>query len=152
MDTFQRMKVFARVAEAGGFTAAAARLDLATGQVSRAVSELEQHLRTRLFNRTTRRVVLTEAGEHTDPFTLQYVAGHDNIKTTMRYVHPRQDAVERLLARLGSLPKPEMQMHCAGSAQNRVQSELASDTDLAKLLSALGLQCAEVVELADTPS
>ncbi|SPF42491.1 hypothetical protein SBA1_460088 [Candidatus Sulfotelmatobacter kueseliae] len=24
----------------------------------------------------------------TDPFTLQYVAGHDNIKTTMRYVHP----------------------------------------------------------------
>jgi integrase len=33
---------------------------------------------------------LTEAGEYTDPFTLQYVAGHDNIKTTMRYVHPRE--------------------------------------------------------------
>ena len=27
-----------------------------------------------------------------DPFTL-YVAGHDNIKRTMRYVHPREDAV-----------------------------------------------------------
>jgi hypothetical protein len=27
---------------------------------------------------------LTVAGEHTDPFTLQYTAGHDNIKTTMR--------------------------------------------------------------------
>lgn len=63
MDTFQKMKVFARVAEAGGFTAAAVRLDMATGQVSRAVSELEQHLRARLFNRTTRRVVLTGAGE-----------------------------------------------------------------------------------------
>jgi DNA-binding transcriptional LysR family regulator len=63
MDTFQKMKAFARVAEAGGFTAAAARLDTTAGQVSRAVSELEQHLRTRLFNRTTRRVVLTEAGE-----------------------------------------------------------------------------------------
>jgi DNA-binding transcriptional LysR family regulator len=63
MDTFEKMKVFARVAEAGGFTAAAGRLEMATGQVSRAISELERHLRARLFNRTTRRVVLTEAGE-----------------------------------------------------------------------------------------
>ena len=30
----------------------------------------------------------------TDPFTLQYVAGHDSIKTTMRYVHPQEDTVE----------------------------------------------------------
>ena len=44
---------------------------------------------------------LTEAGEYTDPFTLQYVAGHDNIKTTMRYVHPREEAVEKLFVRLG---------------------------------------------------
>src|SRR5262249_29389417 len=43
-----------------------------------------------------RHTFLTEAGEYTDPFTLQYVAGHDNIKTTMRYVHPREDAVEKL--------------------------------------------------------
>jgi DNA-binding transcriptional LysR family regulator len=62
MDTFQKMRAFVRVAESGGFTAAAERLNMATGQVSRAVSELEQHLRTRLLNRTTRRVVLTEAG------------------------------------------------------------------------------------------
>ncbi|MFM0032443.1 LysR family transcriptional regulator [Paraburkholderia madseniana] len=62
MDTFQKMRTFVRVAESGGFTAAATRLNMATGQVSRAVSELEQHLRTRLLNRTTRRVVLTEAG------------------------------------------------------------------------------------------
>jgi DNA-binding transcriptional LysR family regulator len=62
MDTFQKMRVFVRVAESGGFTAAALRLNMVTGQVSRAVSELEQHLRTRLLNRTTRRVVLTEAG------------------------------------------------------------------------------------------
>jgi hypothetical protein len=46
---------------------------------------------------------LTEAGEHTDPFTLQYVAGHDNIKTTMRYVHPQANAVQKLFARLATL-------------------------------------------------
>ena len=33
---------------------------------------------------------VTEAGEYTSPFTLQYVAGHDNIKTSMRYVHSRE--------------------------------------------------------------
>ena len=31
-----------------------------------------------------------EAEEYPDPFTLQYVAGHDNIKTRMRSVHPRE--------------------------------------------------------------
>jgi integrase len=36
-----------------------------------------------------RHTSLTKSGERTDPFTLQYVAGHDNIQTTMRYVRPR---------------------------------------------------------------
>jgi integrase len=38
---------------------------------------------------TLRHTLLTEAEEYTDAFTLQYIAGHDTIKTTMRYVHPR---------------------------------------------------------------
>ena len=99
-----------------------------------------------------RHTFLTEAGEYTDPFTLQYVAGHDNIKTTMRYVHPREDAVEKLFARLGKLPRPETRVECKRSVQNPVQSELPSEADLAKILSAWQLQRAEVVELADTPS
>jgi integrase len=99
-----------------------------------------------------RHTFLTEAGECTDPFTLQYVAGHDNIKTTMRYVHPQEDAVERLFARLGNLPRPEALVECKQSVQNRVQSESPSDLDLAKLMSVWQLMPAEVVELADTPS
>ena len=63
MDTFRNMKIFVEVAEAGSFTAAAHQLDATTGYVSRSVSELEAHLRTRLLNRTTRRIALTEAGE-----------------------------------------------------------------------------------------
>ena len=54
-----------------------------------------------------RHTFLTEAGEYTDPFTLQYVAGHDNIKTTMRYVHPQANAVQRLFVRLASLDREE---------------------------------------------
>jgi DNA-binding transcriptional LysR family regulator len=57
------MKIFIEVAEAGSFTAAALELDATTGYVSRTVSELEARLRTRLLNRTTRRIALTEAGE-----------------------------------------------------------------------------------------
>jgi hypothetical protein len=95
---------------------------------------------------------LTEAGEYTDPFTLQYVAGHDNIKTTMRYVHPREEAVEKLFVRLGDLERPEGRVECRGSVQNPVQWDGPSDADIAKLLSAGNLQTAEVVELADTPS
>jgi DNA-binding transcriptional LysR family regulator len=63
MDTFRNMKIFVEVAEAGSFTAAAQHLDTTTGYVSRSISELEAHLRTRLLNRTTRRIALTEAGE-----------------------------------------------------------------------------------------
>jgi DNA-binding transcriptional LysR family regulator len=63
MDTFRNMKTFVEVVEAGSFTAAANQLGTTTGFVSRSISELETHLRTRLLNRTTRRIALTEAGE-----------------------------------------------------------------------------------------
>ncbi|MGH8779432.1 LysR family transcriptional regulator [Paraburkholderia sp.] len=63
MDTLQNMRVFVRVVEAGSFTGAAQHLNATTAYASRAVSDLEAHLRTRLLNRTTRRIALTEAGE-----------------------------------------------------------------------------------------
>jgi integrase len=50
-----------------------------------------------------RHTFLTEAGGCTDPFTLQYVAGHDSIKTTMRYVHPQANAVQQLFLKLADL-------------------------------------------------
>lgn len=54
--------IFAAVAEAGGFTAAADRLGIAKGKVSLEVSRLEAQLGVGLFSRTTRRVALTAAG------------------------------------------------------------------------------------------
>jgi len=55
--------VFTRVANTGSFTAAAESLGSTTGATSRAVSELEAHLRARLINRSTRRLSLTAVGE-----------------------------------------------------------------------------------------
>lgn len=63
MDTLECMRTFARVVIDGGFAPAARQLDLTTSQVSRAISYLESRLGTRLLQRTTRRVALTEAGE-----------------------------------------------------------------------------------------
>jgi integrase len=55
---------------------------------------------------TLRHTFLTEAGEYTDAFTLQYIAGHDTIKTTMRYVHPRAESVSRAFGRINRKKKP----------------------------------------------
>jgi DNA-binding transcriptional LysR family regulator len=62
MDRFQALRVFSQVVESGSFSAAAARLGLSATAASRHVAELEAHLQTRLLNRTTRRVSLTESG------------------------------------------------------------------------------------------
>jgi len=63
MDTLRNMRIFVRVVESGSFTRAAASEAMTTAQVSRALTDLESRLRTRLLNRTTRRMSLTEAGE-----------------------------------------------------------------------------------------
>jgi DNA-binding transcriptional LysR family regulator len=54
--------VFARVVQAGTFTAAAATLGMPKSTVSRKVTELEARLKARLLNRTTRKVSLTDVG------------------------------------------------------------------------------------------
>ena len=56
------MLVFARVVQAGSFTAAAAELHMPKSTVSRRVSELEARLASRLLQRTTRKLSLTDAG------------------------------------------------------------------------------------------
>lgn len=62
MNQLQAMRVFLKVAETESFGRAAAALDISNAVVTRYVSLLEAHLNTRLLNRTTRSVSLTEAG------------------------------------------------------------------------------------------
>ena len=63
MDRLLSMRVFQKVIEEGGFAAAARMLGMAPAGVTRLVSDLEQHLGTRLIQRTTRRLALTDAGQ-----------------------------------------------------------------------------------------
>src|SRR6266851_327588 len=54
--------VFARVVQAGSFTSAAAELGMPKSTVSRKVSDLEERLKSRLLQRTTRKLSLTDVG------------------------------------------------------------------------------------------
>lgn len=63
MDNLAAMRLFARVADTGSFSKAAAALGLAPSSVSRQVSALERELGVTLLARTTRTLRLTEAGE-----------------------------------------------------------------------------------------
>ena len=62
MDKLQAMAVFVQIAENGSLTAAANQLGKSLPAVVRMLAALEDNLQVRLFNRTTRRIALTEEG------------------------------------------------------------------------------------------
>ncbi len=62
MDLLRAMRTFVAVEEEGGFAAAGRKLNLSKPVVSKQISSLEEHLGSRLLNRTTRHHSLTEAG------------------------------------------------------------------------------------------
>jgi DNA-binding transcriptional LysR family regulator len=62
-NPFDGMAMFTRIVEAGSFSRAAAELGVAKSSLSEAVRRLEGRLSVRLLDRTTRRVVPTEAGQ-----------------------------------------------------------------------------------------
>ena len=72
MDRFEAMSIAVAVAEAGSLSAAARQTKTPLATVSRKVSELEAHLQTKLFNRTNRALVPTDAG-------LSYIAASKRI-------------------------------------------------------------------------
>ncbi|MDH5912547.1 LysR family transcriptional regulator [Vibrio splendidus] len=87
------------VVDAGGFSAAAETLDVQVAKVSRSVSKVESQLGVSIFNRTTRRVELTEEGR-------QFV---DSVRLGLQMI---QSAEEEIVSR-GELPKGRLRVDAA---------------------------------------
>lgn len=63
MDTLLNIKAFLATARTSSFSEAARQLGVAPSVITKRVNQLEAHLKTRLLERSTRRVTLTETGE-----------------------------------------------------------------------------------------
>lgn len=84
MDRLAPLQLFVAAAEAGSFSAAARRLDLSPVQASATIARLESELGVRLFERSTRRLRLTGAGEQWLPHARQTLAAWDEGQAALR--------------------------------------------------------------------
>jgi DNA-binding transcriptional LysR family regulator len=94
MDRLDAMATFLAAVETGSLSGASRRLGMPLATVSRKVSDLEAHLRTRLVNRTSRRLTLTDAGR-------SYIAA-------CRQILEQVDEAERAAAGEYSAPRGDL--------------------------------------------
>lgn len=96
MDYFAAMSAFVRTVELGSFSKAAEALDVKVSTVSRHVSGLEEDLRAALFNRSTRRLHLTEAGKTFHAHALQVLAELEQARSATMSLNARPQGVLRI--------------------------------------------------------
>lgn len=100
MDQIQAMRTFARVVEAGTFTHAADSLQLPKATVTKHVQALEERLRVKLLNRTTRRVTVTTDGAAYYDRAVRLLADFDDMEASM--THARANPRGRLRVDIGT--------------------------------------------------
>jgi len=84
MDKLSNMKAFAQVAQTGSFAEAARRMGLATSVISKRVKDLEAYLCTRLLQRTTRKVSLTDTGYSYLEYVRKFLDELDEVEESIR--------------------------------------------------------------------
>ncbi|WP_184359019.1 LysR family transcriptional regulator [Rhizobium sp. BK602] len=98
MDSLTSLRVFCTVAELKSFTAAAERLGLSPAMASKHVMHLENRLGTRLLNRTSRHVSMTETGTLYFNQTKQMLDGLDEVEAAVSNVTVMPRGVLKLSA------------------------------------------------------
>jgi DNA-binding transcriptional LysR family regulator len=98
MANFRQLKCFQAVVELGNFSRAAERLNTSQAGISHAIRDLEEELRCRLFDRTTRRVELTEAGQVFAASALPGLAEIERATTAVRDLGELKKGVVRIAA------------------------------------------------------
>lgn len=84
MNKFVALTVFTRVAEHGGFSAAARKLGLSVSAVTKTIARLEDELGVQLFNRTTRQLCTTDFGQEFYERCLHILADLEDAEAALR--------------------------------------------------------------------
>lgn len=96
--TLRQLRAFTAVADTGSFTAAAATLHLTQSALSVLIREMEADLGVRLFDRHTRRVVLSEAGREFQPAVQRMLADLATAVSGLTDLRDKRRGVLRLAA------------------------------------------------------
>lgn len=134
--------VFAAVAETGGFTAAADKLGMAKAKVSLDIGRLEARLGASLFHRTTRKVVLTDAGSalyeqsvpplrHVVDALGQVASGGGEVAGTLRIACTNEHAVQSVAPAVAAFAELHPRLRIEIRSNDRVIDLLAEGIDLA---------------------
>ncbi len=94
--TIRHLKIFLAVAETGSMSAAANRLYLTQPTVSQAIRDLEDHYRVQLFERSHKKLFITQEGRQLLNLANMAVSNFDNVELSMRRFQ------ERMPLRIGS--------------------------------------------------
>ncbi|MDB4952618.1 MAG: Transcriptional regulator, LysR family [Myxococcales bacterium] len=128
------MLVFARVVQAGSFTAAASALGMPKSTVSRKVSELEERLDARLLQRTTRKLSLTDVGRTYYEYCARIAGEVEDAERAVSSLSGAPRGLLRVTAGLNSAwlgdivssflkryPEVQVEMMCTGRAVDLVE-------------------------------
>jgi len=148
MDLFNSMTIFVEVVNQAGFNAAAEKMGRSRAQVSKSVMQLEAHLGTRLLNRTTRRVSLTEIGRVyfercvailSDVEEIEGIAGEQTGKPrgTLRLSAPTSFGILHLNAAIPRYIEQHPQVQISLSLSDRHIDAVAEGFDLVIRIAAL---------------
>lgn len=88
--TIRHLKIFLAVAKTGSMSQAASEFFISQPTVSQAIAELEEHYRTRLFERLSRRLYITPQGEQLRDYAHHVIAGFDELEENMNQLRQRQ--------------------------------------------------------------
>lgn len=123
MKDILSLKLYTRVARLGSFSAASREFGLSQSQVSRIIADLESDLGARLLTRTTRAVVLTDAGaeflSRLDPILMaledaeQSVREGSELRGILRMSMPSSIAIRHVIPRVAPFlaRHPELRLH-----------------------------------------